>query len=142
MLQLDLVEWLGGVSPAEASRPRLRLVRSNPKPKVHTPINTLEQVEILFQVWDQEVYTWSDEDIETMREGLLRDALQTILDGRAAERTRQALWGWMMSDALEPFSFRTCCQAVEVHWEEMRETFITLSKRHASRKKAERSKFA
>lgn len=143
MLQFDLVDWLDGVSPAEAPRPRLRLVKAGPKlNKKPTSITTLEQLEMLFQAWDQERYTWSDSDIETLREGLLRDALQTILDGRAAERTRQALWGWLMSDALEPFSFRMCCQAVEVNWEEMRDTFITLSKRHAKSKQLERSKSA
>lgn len=134
MLQFDLVDWLDGVSQTEGPRPKLRLVSSRRVPrKIATPETALLQLDLLLQAWDQETITWSDADIATLREGLLRDALQTILDGRAAERTRQTLWEWLMSDTLEPFSFRTCCQAVDVHWEEMRESFVTLSKRHAKR---------
>lgn len=130
-MQLDLMDWLPRQETTNGNLPKLRLVsnrRSARRPK--TPESALAQLELLFQVWDEETIVWSVEDIATLREALLRDALQTILDGRASATTRDELWHWMSSDELEPFSFRACCQAVEVHWEEMRETFFNLAKRH------------
>lgn len=79
---------------------------------------------------DIEKSVWTDDDIATLREGILREALHVLLDNRAGMATRRDRWKWIMDDSERPFSFKTCATVCEVHWEELRESLTSLCRRH------------
>ncbi len=54
---------------------------------------------------------WSDTDVQTLRFGLLVDAIKLLRNPRAGADTRSGLLDWIESDEITPFSFRVCCLA-------------------------------
>lgn len=79
---------------------------------------------------DIEVLVWTDDDIATLREGILREALHVLLDNRAALSTRRERWKWINDDSEKPFSFKTCATVCEVDWEELRVSLTSLCRHH------------
>ncbi|MGI0646953.1 hypothetical protein ACRCPS_18210 [Pseudomonas aeruginosa] len=79
---------------------------------------------------DIEVSVWTDDDIATLREGILREALHVLLDNRAAMSTRRDRWKWINDDAEKPFSFKICATVCEVNWEDLRASLISLCRHH------------
>lgn len=89
-----------------------------------------EDEDVALQLWldlplgaGEEEYVWAEEDIETLREGVLSDALRTILDDRNGEALRSEIWEWIYSDEPLPFSFNVCARTAGVDPEELRATF-------------------
>lgn len=54
---------------------------------------------------------WSDRDVQTLRFGLLVDAIKLLRNPRVGADTRSDLLDWIESDEMTPFSFRVCCLA-------------------------------
>lgn len=54
---------------------------------------------------------WSLEEVNQLREGMLSNYLRLLTDNRASSAAKQETMEWMKSDAIEPFSFITCCLA-------------------------------
>ena len=54
---------------------------------------------------------WTNEDVARLRRRLLEDALQRLSQRRTTAEHRRALMAWVLSDAIDPFSFRVCASA-------------------------------
>ena len=90
-----------------------------------------QQLRMLFQLPDEEdIFNWKEEDRNVLREAVLRDALDSILDARNSAETRAELWRWVYTDT-GPFSFDACARAVGVDPHELRVTFGRLVERQA-----------
>ncbi len=55
--------------------------------------------------------SWTDEAVARLRRRLLEDALQRLSQRRTTGEPRRALMAWVLSDAIDPFSFRVCASA-------------------------------
>lgn len=55
-----------------------------------------------------EAVTWTEEEVATLREGVLVNALTSLAKGHMKAAARRELMEWLDSDALEPFSFNVC----------------------------------
>ncbi len=64
-------------------------------------------------------YEWTAQEISQIREMLLMDSLRNLTDGRAT-LVKTEVMDWMMSDELEPFSFRTCASDMGFDYIEIR----------------------
>jgi len=69
---------------------------------------------------------WTDEAIARLRQGLLEDALRQLARPRTADRDRQALLAWVLSDAIHPFSFRICATASGCDADALRDNLLRL----------------
>jgi hypothetical protein len=74
--------------------------------------------------------TWSEDDVDTLREGILREACHVLLDKRAGVATRRDRWLWINDDKWTPFSFRTCAATAGVDYEELRASLVSLMRYH------------
>lgn len=83
----------------------------------------------LHLVQPEDVIEWSERDIQILQEGILFDALRSVLDRRNGQRTREELWSWIDSDAIHPFSFRVCASSVGADPDELREAFHMMAER-------------
>ena len=54
---------------------------------------------------------WTDEAVARLRRRLLDDALQRVSRRRTTSENRRVLMAWVLSDAIDPFSFRVCAAA-------------------------------
>ena len=52
--------------------------------------------------------TWTEEEIDTLRERLLTHSLHGLLDNRASQALKEDVMQWVNSDELGPFSFNVC----------------------------------
>ena len=101
------------------------------------------QLELLLKLPDEirpgQAIEWREEEIASLREGLLRYSLQVILDGRNSRDTKREIWLWVESDSCHPFSFSICAVESGVDPDELRASF-----RHIVRKreKSEKQYFA
>jgi len=86
----------------------------------------------LLTMSDEEIgpVSWSEDDIETLREGILREACHVLLDNRASMATRKDRWKWINDDRWTAFSFRACAAACYVDHDELRESLISLLRHH------------
>lgn len=64
---------------------------------------------------------WSDTDVQTLRFGLLVDAIKSLRDPRVGANTRSDLLDWIASDEMTPFSFRVCCIAEGLDPDDLRD---------------------
>lgn len=71
----------------------------------------------------------SDEYVEWLREYILKLTLKQIIHSQVSESNRAEALQWAMSDEVHPFSFRVCCDALGVDYEEIREGLLTVIKR-------------
>ncbi len=101
------------------------------------------QLELLLQLPDEirpdQPVQWTDEEIDRLREGLLKHALQVILDDRNAPSTKQEIRLWMESDLCHPFSFRICALEAGVDPDELRASLRYIVRK---REKSEKQFFA
>lgn len=101
----------------------------------------IQQLAFIFDLDNQpsmeEAITWSEEDQDALREVVLLEALDSILDGRNGEKGKKELWDWIYTDD-GPFSFDACCKAVGVDPHEMRVTFSRYVERKALHGEAEK----
>lgn len=81
--------------------------------------------------------SYSDADIEKLREKLLVCTIQEIADRRTSKAVAEECWRWILSDAIEPFSFRVCCDASDLDPDKMRKAlideYITMTRRSLAR---------
>lgn len=91
-----------------------------------------QQLQLLFDLEgdEEDIIAWAEEDKDALREMVLRDALQTMLDGRTGKRTREELWKWILTDT-GPFSFVACARTVGVDPHTLRVTFGRFVERQA-----------
>jgi hypothetical protein len=54
---------------------------------------------------------WTDESVARLRQRLLDDALQRLSRRQTTSENRRALMAWVLSDAIDPFSYRVCAAA-------------------------------
>jgi hypothetical protein len=80
-----------------------------------------------------------DEEIARLREGLLKDSLQVILDGRNSQSAKGDIWLWVESDSCHPFSFSVCAAESGVDPDQLRALFHYMVRRQ---KKGDRQFFA
>lgn len=81
-----------------------------------------------FDFYDElpEDIQWSDEEIETLRLGMLQDAIRMLFDDRTETPIREEVMGWINDSGLDggghirPFSFLACCLSVELGPDELR----------------------
>lgn len=55
-----------------------------------------------------EAVTWTEEEVVTLREGILVNALTSLAKGHMKSEARRELMEWLDSEELEPFSFNVC----------------------------------
>lgn len=75
-----------------------------------------------FEFYDElpEDIQWSDEEIETLRLGMPKDAIRMLFDDRTELAIREDVMGWISDAGLDdgghmrPFSFLACCRSVEL----------------------------
>lgn len=75
-----------------------------------------------FEFYDElpEDIQWGDEEIETLRLGMLQDAIRMLFDDRTETPIREEVMGWIDDAGLDgggrirPFSFLACCLSVEL----------------------------
>lgn len=106
-----------------------RIVRS----KAGTPVvdQQLSLLDLLtMREEDIAPVTWSDEDVEDLRVGILREACHVLLDNRAGLSTRRDRWKWINDDSWTPFSFQACAAACGVSYEDLRENLVSLMRHH------------
>ena len=74
---------------------------------------------------------WSDVDIDTLRESILKDALGCIIGvgGRRLEAIRRDAWQWITSRNLHPFAFDVCAKSLGADPDELRVAFARLVER-------------
>lgn len=91
-----------------------------------------QQLQFLFDLEgdEEDIIAWEEEDKDALREMVLWDALQTLLDGRTGQRTRDELWRWILTDA-GPFSFDACARTVGVDPHALRVAFGRFVERQA-----------
>jgi len=73
---------------------------------------------------------WSEDDVETLREGILREACHVLLDNRAGMSTRKDRWKWINDDSWSAFSFSACAAACYVDPEDLRVSLVSLLRHH------------
>lgn len=78
-----------------------------------------------------EAHEWSDLDIDTLRESILKDALGCIIGigGRRLDSIRNDAWKWITSRHLHPFAFDVCAKCMGVDPDELRVTFARMVER-------------
>lgn len=59
----------------------------------------------------ESLFSWSDEEVEKARVGLLWASIQDVCDQRTNRATRDEVWAWIRSDEIHPFSYRVCVAA-------------------------------
>jgi len=67
---------------------------------------------------------WTEADIIDLHEGLLVKSLHALFDDRCSESTRADVVSWIRDTSNHAFSFRACCFAVSVNWEEMQDHLL------------------
>ena len=74
---------------------------------------------------------WSDIDIDTLRESILKDALGCIIGvgGRRLDSIRRDAWRWITSRNLHPFAFDVCAKSLGADPDELRVSFARLVER-------------
>lgn len=73
--------------------------------------------------------TWSDQDIEFLRDGLLKKTLSDLCNHRAGPDVKREALQWMLSDEIHPFSFIVCCMSAGLDSDELRsKALYTLNK--------------
>lgn len=75
------------------------------------------------------VINWTDEDIARLRRGVLKKTLSIFSDGRSCLRARTEALEWLMDDSIHPFSFRICCESIEVDAVSLRDKVLEMLKR-------------
>ncbi len=93
---------------------------------------SFQQLALLFdrEPSEADIVSWSEEDKDALREAVLLDALDSLLDKRNSLKTRTELWDWILTDS-GPFSFDACARAVGVDPHALRVTFSRLVEREA-----------
>lgn len=84
------------------------------------PVNVVHQGSVI---------NWTDEDIVRLRKGVLKKTLSLLADGRSCLRARTEALEWLMDDSIHPFSFRICCEAIEVDAVSLRDKVLKMLKR-------------
>lgn len=64
-------------------------------------------------------FSWSDSDISLLCEGVLWDAVYSLLTTKCGNGLREDAVKWLLSTPLIPFSFRHCCMEMQVNPERM-----------------------
>ena len=72
---------------------------------------------------------WSVQEIASLREAVLMDALRTVLGFRGRSVWRGEAWAWMEADDVHPFSFRVCAESVGADPDDLRVSFARLVER-------------
>jgi|GEM_PF-6613313 len=85
-------------------------------------------------------YTWSDQDIIKVADGLLKTTVRALFDGRHGEDMRETAWAWVLAPAPQEgarvsMSFWACCQLIGVDHETMRELLVNEKTRRERQKK-------
>lgn len=97
-----------------------------------------KQLSLLFDLPPEEdVFAWSEEDKDALREIILRDALSSILDGRNSRESKEELWRWICTETLSPFGFDACARTVGVDPHALRVAFGRLVERQVIKGDAE-----
>ena len=104
-------------------------IAHSPTSQKHSHQHTSAQLEFLFEFDDAPV-TWSDTEIWQLREGILLDAIQVLLDGRVSTRLRKDVLSWIQNDEIAPFCFRVCSMAAVVDPDVLRDSIMWLLRRH------------
>lgn len=68
----------------------------------------------------------TDDYIGWMREYLLELTLRQLVHPQTSEVTWRDGMDWLLSNAIHPFSFRVCCEALLCDFEEIRENTLSL----------------
>jgi hypothetical protein len=55
---------------------------------------------------------WTDSEIISLREFMLKRHVKLILDGRSKSVSSQEAWEWILSEDTHPFSFRVCIESL------------------------------
>lgn len=74
----------------------------------------------------------SDEYVEWLREYLLKLTLRQLVHPQVSELHRLEAVEWVMSDEVQPFSFKVCCAALQADHEDVREGVLAIMRKHAS----------
>lgn len=71
---------------------------------------------------------WSEFGIEQLRQGLLKDAMLTVVgqQGRTSAKARSESWRWIMAEEESPFSFNVCARSVGADPGILRRNFIRM----------------
>jgi hypothetical protein len=64
---------------------------------------------------------WTDEEVEILRAEVLKDALNSLLDGRCGAKVKAEAVEWIQADEEAPFSFNVCARAEGMRPEVLRE---------------------
>lgn len=123
--QLDLFGATVAVRELEAKV--FCLIEQSPKLALKKAVKNskLEQC-TLFSLPSLPKITWSDEDIEGLRESLIYQSLAQLSTKRSAEEMKQDIMDWVHSDDMHPFSFIVCCKAIGLDYETLREGVINI----------------
>jgi len=79
----------------------------------------------------EEVFIWTEKDVEQLRMYVLTKTLSSLTDGRACLKVRTESLDWLMDEAIHPFSFRVCCESMDVNPEVLRELVVETIKRNS-----------
>lgn len=87
-----------------------------------------EQLSFVFDPPEDEV-DWTDEDVEQLKIYVWKKSISSLKDRRVCLRTRTECLDWLLDDSIHPFSFRSCCNAVNVNPAAIRDKMIEIIKR-------------
>lgn len=117
-VQMDWLQWIDPPRGQSAAHPQPR----------HRRCRNENQNDLFLELWlgvsEDYVPEWSDQDILALQEGVLLDAVKTVLWPREAESWKETK-DWIADDRIHPFAFRVCCAAIPVDDpDELRETLV------------------
>lgn len=75
---------------------------------------------------------WTEEEILNLHEAMFIRSIRGLFDQRASAETKEDILSWIRDDSTRALSFRACCFAVQVNWEEMQDHLLS---RHARTEK-------
>ena len=84
---------------------------------------------------DYESSRWTDNEITSLHEAILKDSLLTLQDLRCSPKTRKGVMNWILvplveDDQAHPFSFQECCRLSFLNSEDMRNRLLSIYSRY------------
>ncbi|NJD07072.1 MAG: topoisomerase II [Methylococcaceae bacterium] len=72
----------------------------------------------------EDALSWTDLEIQDLRDRLLLDAIDGVADRRRGAETRAELLAWVTADEIKPFSFTVCCLDTGIDPDELRDMLL------------------
>jgi hypothetical protein len=73
---------------------------------------------------DQTIFTWSDDDIYKLCEGVIRSSIMHLTNAMNKNNVRDEAVEWLFNERSTPFSLKHCCMELEVNYFRMRESIL------------------